>query len=392
MRGGDQYLKSTILEINNQKKTSGRTYIKWVVLEIHENNTRFNKNGITWLEKYISANLESIKLMPLCVEFLDDENSEPFGHGLTEVKDGTPLFENSAVVGTTTNGYIDTIDVNGEQKRVLIGEGYLYNQRYPKFVQWLKSKMFDGNFPETSVEIAAVEGSDVIEYDGGWKEQGRVPMKFDFTGDAILGIDPADDAAILLELNSKQKEDNSMAKSQEEVVLELNNKLDNKNKEIGELNQKVEKLTEDLKQKTEELNAAVKAAKDEKVKAEAKEKEVQKAKDEKAKTVEELNSLKEFKQKAEAEKMQGELNQALASYTAEEKEVAKEKIEMFFKSPSTELKTKIISEINSAIAQSFIAERLKKQTSETNSNKDFDIYSEVNESGQEGSVTVADLY
>ena len=35
-----------------------------------------------------------------------------------------------------------------------------------------------------------------------------------------------------------------MSKSQEEVVLELNNKLDNKNKEIGELNQKVEKLTE----------------------------------------------------------------------------------------------------------------------------------------------------
>ncbi|MGY3839470.1 hypothetical protein ACWNPK_20410 [Bacillus atrophaeus] len=385
-------MKSTILEINNQKKTSGRTYIKWVVLEIHENNTRFNKNGITWLEKYINANLESIKLMPLCVEFLDDENSEPFGHGLTEVKDGTPLFENSAVVGTTTNAYIGTIDVNGEQKRVLIAEGFLYNQRYPKFVQWLKSKMFDGDFPETSVEISAVEGSDVIEYEGGWKEQGRIPMKFDFTGDAILGIDPADDAAILLELNSNKKEDNLMPKSQEEVVLELNNKLDNKNKEIGELNQKVEKLTEDLKQKTEELNAAVKAVKDEKAKAEAKEKEAQKAKDEKTKADEELNSLKEYKNKAETEKMQGELNQALKEYSPEEKDVAKEKIEMFSKSPSVELKNEIISEINSAIAQSFIAERRKKQASETNSNSDFDIYSEIRDSGQHGSVTMDDLY
>ncbi|MCY8837687.1 hypothetical protein [Bacillus atrophaeus] len=385
-------MKSTILEINNQKKTSGRTYIKWVVLEIHENNTQFNKNGITWLEKYINANLESIKLMPICVEFLDDENSEPFGHGLTEVKDGTPLFENSAVVGTTTNAYIDTIDVNGEQKRVLIAEGFLYNQRYPKFVQWLKSKMFDGDFPETSVEISAVEGSDVIEYEGGWKEQGRIPMKFDFTGDAILGIDPADDAAILLELNSNKKEEYLMPKSQEEVVLELNNKLDNKNKEIGELNQQVEKLTEDLKQKTEELNAAVKAVKDEKAKAEAKEKEAQKAKDEKAKADEELNSLKEYKNKAETEKMQGELNQALKEYSPEEKDVAKEKIEMFSKSPSVELKNEIISEINSAIAQSFIAERRKKQASETNSNSDFDIYSEIRDSGQHGSVTMDDLY
>ncbi|APH36127.1 hypothetical protein ACIGJL_06595 [Bacillus velezensis] len=384
-------MKSTILEINNQKKTSGQTYIKWVVLEIHENNTQFNKNGITWLEKYINANLESIKLMPICAEFLDDENSEPFGHGLTEVKDGTPLFENSAVVGTTTNAYIDTIDVNGEPKRVLIAEGFLYNQRYPKFVQWLKSKMFDGDFPETSVEIAAVEGSDAIEYEGGWKEQGRIPMKFDFTGDAILGIDPADDAAILLELNSNKKEDNLMSKSQEEVVLELNNKLDNKNKEIGELNQKVEKLTEDLKQKTEELNAAVKAAKDEKAKADAKEKEAQKAKDEKAKADEELNSLKEFKNKAVAEKMQGELNQALKEYSPEEKDVAKEKIEMFSKSPSVELKNEIISEINSAIARTFIAARSKKQASETNSTN-FDIYSEVRDSGQQSSVTIDDLY
>ncbi|MDJ1631432.1 hypothetical protein QNN00_17950 [Bacillus velezensis] len=87
-----------------------------------------------------------------------------------------------------------------------------------------------------------MEGSDAIEYEGGWKEQGRIPMKFDFTGDAILGIDPADDAAILLELNSNQKEDNLMSKSQEEVVLELNNKLDNKNKEIGELNKKLRNL------------------------------------------------------------------------------------------------------------------------------------------------------
>ncbi|CAF1781934.1 hypothetical protein ACR301_20830 [Bacillus subtilis] len=382
-------MRSAILEINNQRKVSGRTFVKWVVLEIHENNAHYNKNGITWIEKHVNANLNSIKDMPLCVEFIDCENSEPFGHGMTEIKDGTPLFENSTVVGVTTNGYIDTIEVNGQQKRVLIGEGFIYNQRYPKFVQWLKSKMFDGEFPETSVEISAVEGSSSIEYDGGYKEKGRIPMRFDFTGDAILGIDPADDAAVLLELNNNHKEEQSMAKTQDEALVELNNKLNIENKA---LETKVAELNEALKKKDEELNAAVKAAKDEKAKVEEKEKEIKKAKEEKEKADAELNSLKEFKQNAENEKLKSELNQDLNKYTEKEKSVAKEKIELFSKSPSLELKTQILSEINSSIAQSFIAQRQKNQSTETNSTNDKDIFSEINDAGQESSVSINDLY
>ncbi|WP_316274403.1 hypothetical protein [Bacillus halotolerans] len=382
-------MRSAILEINNQRKVSGRTFVKWVVLEIHENNAQYNKNGITWIEKYVNANLNSIKDMPLCVEFIDCENSEPFGHGMTEIKDGTPLFENSTVVGVTTNGYIDTIEVNGQQKRVLIGEGFIYNQRYPKFVQWLKSKMFDGEFPETSVEISAVEGSSSIEYDGGYKEKGRIPMRFDFTGDAILGIDPADDAAVLLELNNNHKEEQSMAKTQDEALVELNNKLNIENKA---LETKVAELNEALKKKDEELNAAVKAAKDEKAKVEEKEKEIKKAKEVKEKADAELNSLKDFKQNAENEKLKSELNQDLNKYTEKEKLVAKEKIELFSKSPSLELKTQILSEINSSIAQSFIAQRQKNQSTETNSTNDKDIFSEINDAGQESSVSINDLY
>ncbi|MEC1612619.1 hypothetical protein P9D96_05070 [Bacillus mojavensis] len=382
-------MRSAILEINNQRKVSGRTFVKWVVLEIHENNAQYNKNGITWIEKHVNANLNSIKDMPLCVEFIDCENSEPFGHGMTEIKDGTPLFENSTVVGVTTNGYIDTIEVNGQQKRVLIGEGFIYNQRYPKFVQWLKSKMFDGEFPETSVEISAVEGSSSIEYDGGYKEKGRIPMRFDFTGDAILGIDPADDAAVLLELNNNHKEEQSMAKTQDEALVELNNKLNIENKAFET---KVAELNEALKKKDEELNAAVKAAKDEKAKVEEKEKEIKKAKEEKEKADAELNSLKEFKQNAENEKLKSELNRDLNKYTEKEKSAAKEKIELFSKSPSLELKTQILSEINSSIAQSFIAQRQKNQSTETNSTNDKDIFSEINDAGQESSVSINDLY
>ncbi|KQU12150.1 hypothetical protein ASG46_06315 [Bacillus sp. Leaf49] len=379
-------MRSAILEINNSKKVNGRTYLKWVVLEIHENDTIFNKNGITWLEKYIKANLESIQGMPLCVEFIDYENSEPFGHGLTEIKDGTPLFENSAVVGVTTNGYIDSIEVNGQQKRVLIGEGYIYNQRYPKFVQWLKSKMFDGDFPETSVEISAVEGKTNIEYEGGYKEEGRVPMIFDFTGDAILGVDPADDSAVLLELNSKNKEDKILSKEKEALV-ELNEKL---KVDIESLEAKVSELNELLTKKTNELNAAVQAVKDEKAKTEAKDEEVKKAKEDKEKADAEINSLKEFKKSVTEETLKTELNQHLSRYTEEEKSVAKEKIELFSTSPTEELKTQIVSEINSAIAQSYISQRMKQTSNEINSVND--IYSEINETGNEASVTIEELY
>ncbi|MCR1991100.1 hypothetical protein NSA31_04750 [Bacillus subtilis] len=179
-----------------------------------------------------------------------------------------------------------------------------------------------------------------------------------------------------------------MAKTQDEALVELNNKLNIENKA---LETKVVELNEAHKKKDEELNAAVKAAKDEKAKVEEKEKEIKKAKEEKEKADVELNSLKDFKQNAENEKLKSELNQDLNKYTEKEKSVAKEKIELFSKSPSLELKTQILSEINSSIAQSFIAQRQKNQSTETNSTNDKDIFSEINDAGQESSVSINDL-
>ncbi|MGZ9868123.1 hypothetical protein ACU3L3_06850 [Priestia endophytica] len=386
-------MKSAILEINTRKKkVSGRTYLKWVILEIHENNTQYNRNGITWLEKYIQANIESVKGMPLCVEFLDWANEEPHGHGMTEVKDGTPLFEDSVVVGTTENGYIDTIEVNGEQKRVLIGEGYVYNQRYPKFVQWLKSKMFDGDFPETSVEICAVEGESVIKYEDGWKETGRVPAVFDFSGDAILGIDPADPSAVLLELNSKLKEENKVAKTHEETLVELNEKLEAKGSEVNELKAQVKEVNENLEKKTEELNSTVAELKEVNAKVAKKDEEAEKAKKEKEDLEAEVNELKAYKKAVEDKKLESELNSKLSTYTDEEKAVAKEKIETFSKAPSTDAIKEIISEINSDIAQKIISERSKQQSSEVNNSQLEDIYSDVAELNSEETASIEDLY
>ena len=389
-------MKSAILEMNQntKKRVSGRTYIKWVIHEIHKDIEDYNKNGITWKEAYVQSNLNSVKGMPLCVEFLDWEKDEPGGHGMTDVKDGVPIFENSVVVGMTEEGYIDTVEINGEPTLALIGEGYIYNQRYPKLVQWLKSKMFDGDFPETSVEICASEDNDLIIYEDGWKEKGRVPKIYDYSGDAILGIEPADDSAVFLELNQKFKEDDKM----KETVVELNNKIDEQRSEINSLRDqvkeqegKVSEINEQVKEKQTELNSTVAALKEMETKLSAKEVEINELAEAKKEMETELNSLREFKQKIESQKLVGELNSKLASYSDEEKEVAKEKIELFNKEPKSDLMNEIISEINSSIAQRIVSERSKNQQSETNSNKAADIYSDVYETNSED-VAIEDLY
>jgi hypothetical protein len=386
-------LKGTILEVNQHKKVSGRTYVRWVIHEIHPSDEIFNKNGISWIENHVQANIESAKGMPIAVEFLDSwEKDEPWGHGMSDIKDNKPLFEDSVVVGVAEDAYIDTIEVNGEQKRVLVGSGYIYNQRYPKLVQWLKSKMFDGDLPETSVEISAKEGNDYIIYQDGWKDQGRIPMEYDYSGDAILGIDPADDSAVFLELNNKfDKEDKNMAKENEQVILELNNKIDSKNTEINSLKDEVKVKTDEvielnskLDTKSTELNSTVEELKEVNTKLEEKTKEFDTL-------TSEVNELREHKKEVENEKLKSEMNSKLTQYTDEEKESAKEKVEKFNAEPSKSLMDEIVSEINSSIAQKIVEHRKNKQKQEINSNNADDIYSDVYEiNNNEGGIE--DLY
>ena len=368
-------MKSAILEINSKKRVAGRLYIKWVIHKIHQDTSEFNKNGISWLEKYVQQNIESASGMPLAVEFLDWEKSEPFGHGETNIKDGEPLFENSTVVGVTENAYIDFVEVNGEQIKALIGEGYIYSQRYPEFVKWLKSKMYDRDFPETSVEICKTEGNDFIIYENGWKEKGRVPMVYDYSGDAILGIEPSDDSAVLLELNNKiiSKEEKDMP----DQIVELNNKLEEKTDKINELNN----LVKDKVGEIAELNSKVteKETKIEEVTSELNStKESLSAKEEEVNTLtSEVNELREFKKKAEEKELVAELNSKLSDYTAEEKEIAKAKIEAFPTSPSADEITSIVNEINAHITKTIIENRKKQSEVELNNSTTEDIYGDV---------------
>ncbi|ASA21828.1 hypothetical protein [Paenibacillus donghaensis] len=307
-------MKNSILELNQKNEVTGRTYLRWVVHEIHENNQSYNENGISWKEQYVLDNINSAKGMPICVQFIDWDKSEPFGHGMTSVENDGPKFQDSAVVGTAENASIETIEVNGRTIRALVAEGYIYEQRFPNFVTWLKSKMYDNDFPQTSIEICGKKnsGNDVIIYESGCIEKGRVPMIYDYTGDAILGIKPSDESAVLLELNH----------------------LHNKN--IKEEN----KLDEEIQKQITELNQQLEAAKT---------------------TIE---GLTKYKKANEDKTLIAELNSKLVTYTEDEKATVKEKVAAFTSEPSAEGIQTIVSEINSFIVQKVLEKRTNKEEQE----------------------------
>lgn len=385
-------MNGKILEVSKLNKVTGRTYIKVVIHEIHNSTEEYNKNGISWKEEYVLNNIESAKTMPICAEFLDDyDKEEPFGHGESGIKDGQPVFEYSVVVGAFENAYIDDIEVNGKTIRALIGEGYIYEQRYPNFVKWLKAKMYDGDLPESSVEICAKEGYENIIYEDGWKEKGRVPKIYDYTGHAILGIEPADDSAVVLELNKNNKNKEVKGNMPDnKTIIELNEKLETKTNEINQLKNDIKEkdvkitelnsIVEERESKINELNEKITTV-EEQLKAKEGELETLKS---------EFNELKEYKEKVKKEKLINELNSKLEKFNDDEKSCVKEKVEKFNVEPSKELLDEIINEINAEIAKKVLEQRQKQVSAEQNS-KIEDIYGDIYETNSQ-EITEDDIY
>lgn len=355
------------IRVFETNKVTGRTPIKVVLHEIHKSLDEFNKNGINWKREHVEKNIETVNGSPIVAEFLDESHDMPLGHGDPYIdEDGKVYFENSVVVGVLEKGSIEDLEINGSMRTVLVGEGHLFNQRFPKFIEWIRETNSIEQV-KSSVEIGATPPNDVIVYDGGWKEEGRIPMEYQYTGHAILSEAPADDNAVLLEVN-KFKEDKRMSKENNQLVTELNEKLETKVSELNELKNslkekdgEVTELNEKLETKAGELNSTIEELKEVKEKLEGSEKE--------------LNELRTFKKEQEDKQLQSELNAKLSSYTDEEKEVVKEKVEKFSTEPSTELLGEIVNEINSNIAKKIVESR-KTQT-ETNSHKDDDIFGDI---------------
>lgn len=197
--------KNQIIELSTD--ILGRRKIKIVLHEIYPNRLQWNHNGITYLEQYTRDNADSVKGMPLCAEFLDDDKDIPYGHGLTGSKGNLSLFENSVQVGVCEDWSIEDIEMDGEVHRCLCATGYINENRYPNFVCWLEKQIEKGAAVYGSVEMSGTKGNDgEIIYEDGWKEKGRVPMVYDYIGHSIISITPADDAALVTAFEAAKNE------------------------------------------------------------------------------------------------------------------------------------------------------------------------------------------
>lgn len=355
-------IKINIVELSNRKNKNGRRPFKAILFEIHPdscifNNTGslYNENGITWIRKYVELHLDSIRGMSLTCEFADtNERIEIIGHGDTGMEDGIPVFNNATMIGTFDHGYISNIDINGEPKCVCIGEGTLDEMRYKPFVDSLEKKLLCGETPHGSIEIFKNPEKESIEYLDGYKPQGRIPVDFIFSGFALLGIRPADQAASLIELNNKMiKEDKTMdEKTLNAFVSDIKQTILETISKNDEAETKIAEMKADIKEKEakiEELDERCRALEEEATQKEdlLKQKDV------------EIESLKDEKTSLEIEKRKGEMNTVLAGYTDEEKAYAKEDLEAFEKDPMNIEIDSVITKINASAYAALKAEAAK---------------------------------
>lgn len=378
-----------ILEISKQTSKGGRVPIKIALLKIHEDEKETNKNGLHWKEEYVLNAIDSVKLMPICASFCDETKSTPLDHGLTGEEidtDGVrePLFENSETVGCFENASIEDVNVNGNDIRALVANGFLYNQRYPNFVKWVRQNKALGNV-DSSIEIMGLETNDnkIVYEESEPKDEFRTPKEFVFSGTSILSVSPADDNAIVLEVAQKQenKEDKTLdEKELKELIQSTISETNSKNEEllakITELNSTISEKDSVIAEKEEkivELNATVE--------------QVQKALDDLKKEHETYWSEREALEKElgalKAKARIGELNAAIEVFSDEEKKYAESEINSFNEKPLEGNIDAIVDKIYAGIGQASKKATDEARVAEQNSAKDnkenevIDIFSEM---------------
>lgn len=385
-----------VLELSSKSSKGGRRKIRMVLLTIHNKDEK-NLNGISWNEQYVLDNLDSVKGIPICASFADEDKTIPLDHGYTEtveIENGKKetLFNNSECCGVIEDAKIEDLEINGESKRVLVGYGYLFYQRYKNFCDYIKENISVSEM-KSSVEIVGKDGGDII-YDGGYNEELRYPQIYDFSATAILGVKEADENCYVLEV--AQKKDNKEEKTKMEfnmneiketiqsVISECNDKSADYETKISELNSQIEAKDAELATKEStisELNASVEDLR----------KTLKQMEEDRDTYWTERSILEQELAKAKVAEKLAELDDSLAEFNAEEKEVAKDDIEKLKENINAcqkkEELNEVTSEINSIKSKicMSIVEKQKKAESEAriaeqNSIKETkveDIFSEI---------------
>ena len=284
------------------------------------------------------------------------------------------------MVGHFDKAYIDDVEIDGEVKRVLIAEGTLDEMRYPKFVAWLREHMAERTVKGSVEIVGKAEHDGHIVYSGGWKEQGRVPQFYDYSGYAILSVKPADEAAIVMELNNKKsdKEDSDMDEKMKNDLMavisgamsETNSKWDQYWAQVNAKEAEITQLQADIKAKEAEiaqLRADFEKENAARILAEEGLTEANNAKEAAEASLSEANAKIA---QLEGEAAKAELNAALAPYSEEQRAVAKEEIEAFNANPGSVE----INAIVGKICTEMVRVSREKQVAETNAKDVIDVF------------------
>lgn len=379
-----------LFEISNRVSKGGRRKIKMSLLEVNS----INKNGINWKEEYVINNLDSAINMPLCAEFTDDTKTVPLGHGLTSIdkSENEPLFEDSEVVGTITKAYLTDIVVDGATKKILCGEGFIYQQRYPNFTKWLVDNV-KNNKVMSSIEIMGTpENNNIIVYEEEEiSQEKRTPCEFLFSGSALLSVEPADDMAMVLQMNSLNKNNTEESEEQEVMNEEMLNAItDTVKNTISEVNAKnaeyeakIAELNQTIADKDNtisEINASVEQIKQALAELEA-ERDGLRAELDATYEAREILTAELAKAKV-AEKI-GEMEKAVAVFTEEQKAYAANEIEEFKANPETVEINTIVNKIYVEIGKKALTETPVVET-----NQKEDIYAGIDSVKEEKVIDV----
>lgn len=368
-----------IFELSSKKYKNGRRPFTAILYElqppdsvVNDIGTKFNKNGITFLEEYASKQLDSIKDMSVTVSFIDEDRTMISDHGDTGVEDGLPIFDNATTVGHFTKGYIDSVEINGETKRCVLGKGFIDEMRYKSFVETLESEINSGHSVDGSIEIYRSEGNENIVYKKGWIPEGRIPTEYIHSGWAMV-LNPADVNSTLLELNSKKQNKEEIVMNEKEMrdlivatIVETNDKNNELSAKINELNSTIaDKDTQiaDLNAKVE-ANATADAEKDAKI-------------EELNGKVAELEAKLDECKKAE---QNSALDKALEAFTETEQKYAESEINAFRENPIAGNVDVVVNAINAGIGKAVKAAEADAKVAEQNSannETELDIFSEI---------------
>ena len=371
-------------ELSSKKYKNGRRKFTAVLYKLQPPEsvidgvgTQYNKNGLTFLEEYSSAQLESIKDMSVTVSFLDEERTQILDHGFTEMntKDGLPTFDNATTVGHFTKGYIDDVEINGEMVRCVLGDGFLDEMRYHAFIEKLDEDLANGDSIEGSIEIYRDEDHETIVYANGYRDKGRIPQYFIHSGWSMV-MNPADTNSQLLELNENQnkEEKNEMDENKiieviQKAITETNSVKADSEAKIAELNTQIEAKDAEIK----ELNEAKSVAEATATEKDGKIAELQ-AENEKLK-----EEVADFKKK----ELNSAFDEKLSVYTDEQKACVESEINSYKENPMDGDADAIISKICvNIVAKQMEDARVAEQNS-AKENEKIDIFSEVNSAEEE---------